>query len=178
MTEEINGETNPDIEQVQAFTDDLYDELFTDEAHLLLVFFESDNYSEQVSYHTAVGTDAQAVFDTEAQTILFDFLDHYYYSDLTDEEYFSRVFKETAEEMMGSSSALFGLGSSSNSSSSESSGQETTSKSSSGINWLSIIGGVAIFLIILAVISFVMSNLQKSEEAEILDKKKDDDLDF
>lgn len=177
LTEEINGETNPDMEEVQAFTDDLYDELFTDEAHLLLVFFESDDYSNQVSYHTAVGNDAQKVFDLEAQTILFDYLNHYYYSDLTDEAYFSNVFEETADRIMGTSNGLFGLGSSSSTSNSETANQESED-SSSGINWLSIIGGVAIFLIILAVISFFVNNRQKSQEAEILNNKKDDDLDF
>lgn len=159
ITEEINGDPNPAIEDVQAFTENLYDELFTDEAHVLLVFFESDQYSEQVSYHTAVGNEAEAVFDNEAQNILFDYLDAYYYSNLREEAYFSQAFEHTADHIMGQSGGLF-----------------QSSTSDSGINWSGIITGVLIFFGGLAIVIFLNNRRQKNKEAEIIDK--DDDMTF
>lgn len=38
--------------------------------------------------------------DDEAITILADYLDQYYYSDLNDEEFFSTTFAKTAERIM------------------------------------------------------------------------------
>lgn len=162
LTEEIDGDVNPAIEEVQVFTQNLYDELFTDEAHALLVFFENDVYDEQVSYHMAVGQDAEEVMDEEAQNILFDYLDRYYFTDLTDEDYFSMAFEHTANDIMDTS--VF------------SSSESADTDSSAGINWLGIVGGVVIFLLVLGVITYFINNRQKAEEGEIIGK--DDDMDF
>lgn len=165
ITDNINGETNPDINAVQSFTDELYEELFTDEAHVLLVFFENDDYSQQVSYHTAVGTDAQQVFDEEAQNILFDYLDYYYFSDFSEEQYFSTSFEETANDIMNTSSGLF-----------SSNGDSSEGGLLQNINWSSIGIGVVGFIFILGIIIFMMNRRQKSQEAEIIGK--DDDMSF
>lgn len=101
ITDNINGESNPDPDDIDAFAHDLYDELFTDEAHLLLVHFENyDFYTHDFSYHLVTGAQAKILMDTEAENILFDYLDKYYYSDVTEDQLFSGAFKETADSIM------------------------------------------------------------------------------
>lgn len=77
----------------------LYDQLFTDEGHFLLVFCD-DGYG---SFHCGytVGSQAKTVMDDEAVGILADYLDRYYsdYS-LSEEEIFSKTFSSTATRIM------------------------------------------------------------------------------
>lgn len=98
ITDTIYGSHFPTLDELEAFANNLYDELFTDEAHLLLVFFEYEG-----SYMTwyVTGTQAKAVIDREAGDILLDYLDRYYYdSSLSDEEYFSKAFSDSADRIM------------------------------------------------------------------------------
>lgn len=102
ITDNINGSTSPTSEELAEFSNNLYDELFTDEAHLLLVFFQAseDDYGNYMDYYVA-GTQAKSVIDTEAGDILLDYLDRNYYDDsLTDEELFSNSFRDAADRMM------------------------------------------------------------------------------
>ncbi len=88
----------PSMEELDDLTNELYDELFTDEAHLLLLYYEYEN--NYVNYYLA-GSQAKTVIDDEAGGILLDYLDRYYYDDsLTYEEFFSKVFRETADRIM------------------------------------------------------------------------------
>lgn len=100
ITGDIGGEPYPDESQVRDFAFSLYDELFTDEAHLLLIFFEppmSDFYSTWY----VVGNQAKAVLDDEAMDILLDYIDRYYYYDhLSNEEFFSKAFNEAGTGIM------------------------------------------------------------------------------
>lgn len=99
LTDNINGSTTPSMAELETFANDLYDKLFTDEAHLLLVFFEHDP-SAYMDYYVT-GTQAKTVIDTEAGDVLLDYIDKYYYSDnLTDEEFFSNVFRDSADRIM------------------------------------------------------------------------------
>ncbi len=104
ITDNINGDPNPAPEAIDAFANEVYDELFTDEAHLLLVHFENyDYYNYEYSYHTVYGTQAKVLMDNEAEDILFDYLDYYYAMDpneVSEEEYFSGAFRDTAERIM------------------------------------------------------------------------------
>lgn len=161
ITDSIDGETNPIFDDVEAYTHELYDQLFDDEAHLLVVFFENDAYDEQVSYHASVGEDAAQIFDDEAMNILFDYLDYYYTSDLSEEQYFSTVFEETADSMMDTSSGVFG---------------SSDSSSDNGINWGNIGTGVVITVAVIVIIVVIVQKRQQSEEAEIIDN--DDDMSF
>ncbi|MDN6195054.1 MAG: hypothetical protein L0I93_01010, partial [Atopostipes suicloacalis] len=101
ITDNINGNPNPRPEEIDAFSAELYDDLFTDEAHLLLVHFENyDQYQYEFSYHTVYGSQAKVLMDDEAESILFDYLDYHYGRDLSEEEFFSEAFKDTADRMM------------------------------------------------------------------------------
>ncbi len=98
ITDTVNGSHYPSMAELDEFARDLYDQLFTDEAHLLLVFFEYDGvYMDRY----VCGTQAKTVIDTEAGDILLDYLDrYYYYKNLTDEEYFSTAFRDAADRIM------------------------------------------------------------------------------
>lgn len=87
------------ISALQAFSDEQYDVLFTDEAHYLMVFY--DNGSGGYSWAYTVGSQAKTVMDNEANEILADYIDRYYYDNtITDEEFFSLSFEKTADRIM------------------------------------------------------------------------------
>lgn len=95
----VNSYSEVNSQTVQEeFGNRLYDSLFNDEGHLLLVFCEYD-FSEYVSF-CIVGTSAKTVMDEEAREILLDYIDHYYYSDYEDDEYFSKAFSAAGERIM------------------------------------------------------------------------------
>jgi len=98
ITDTVNGTHNPSSEELDLFANDLYDELFTDEAHILLVFFEyNDSYMDRY----VCGTQAKTVVDQEAADILLDYIDKYYYdSSISDEEFFSTAFDKAGDRIM------------------------------------------------------------------------------
>ncbi|GEK90727.1 hypothetical protein [Alkalibacterium kapii] len=105
ITDDINVdgqqivEGKPTPEEMEMFANNKYDELFTDEAHLLLVFYEPVPNSYATYYVT--GSQARSVIDTEAGDILLDYLDrNYSNSNFSDEEYFSESFKDAADRIM------------------------------------------------------------------------------
>lgn len=78
---------------------DLYDKLFTDEAHFLFAYTEDQNYEWEIWF--VVGTQATSVVDTEAEEIVYQYFNRYYYDEsLSDEEFFSKVFSDSAKLMM------------------------------------------------------------------------------
>lgn len=98
LTDTVNGSHSTSTDELDAYARDLYDQLFTDEAHLLLVFFEyNNNYMDRY----VCGTQAKNVIDTEAGDILLDYIDRYYYDDsLTEEIFFSNAFSDAADRIM------------------------------------------------------------------------------
>lgn len=99
ITDEINGSRDASFEEVEAFTEGLYDDLFTDEAHLLLMFYEP--VPDQYMTYYVTGTQAKQVIDTEAGDILLDYIDRNYYDgNLSDEEFFSNSFRDAADRIM------------------------------------------------------------------------------
>lgn len=98
ITDTINGSHSPTNADAEAFAQAKYNELFKDEAHVLLIFFE---YIES-EYHTwyQTGNQAKTVLDTEAMNILLDYVDRYYYESLTDEAFFSKSFDDAAVRIM------------------------------------------------------------------------------
>lgn len=98
ITDNVNGERIYSDEVLENYAQALYPELFTDEAHLLLVFYEDE---ENHAYRYVCGKQAKSVIDREAGDILMDYIDKYYYADgMSDEEFFSRVFDETGQRIM------------------------------------------------------------------------------
>ncbi len=107
LTEEINGDTNPSDAVMEAFASQLYEDLFTDEAHFLVVFQEYESV-----YHVryVCGYEARSVMDDEACEILLDYLQSYYYGDYDDETYFSQSFRDAADRIMGKKIPAAGYG--------------------------------------------------------------------
>ena len=100
ITDTINGSHYPTTEELDEFVHNLYDELFKDEAHLLLVFFEYDSSGNYMNRYVA-GTQAKTVIDMEAADILLDYIDRYYYdSSLSEDEFFSLAFDKAGERIM------------------------------------------------------------------------------
>lgn len=97
ITDNINGKNNPTDKEIDVFTNSLYDTLFEDEAHVLLVFFEYD--SKYTSWYVC-GKQAKTVIDSEAADILLDYVDKYYSSSMSEEEMFSTAFNSAGERIM------------------------------------------------------------------------------
>jgi len=99
LTGSINGSGDtPSMDELKAFAESKYDERFTDGAHLLLVLLQNDTYYR---YWYTVGPQANSVIDKEAGDILGNYVDKYYFdTNLSYEQYFSKVFKMTADRIM------------------------------------------------------------------------------
>lgn len=98
LFDNIDGNYNPSGAQVEAFAHSVYDQLFEDEAHLLVLFWE---YGNQHEAWYLPGTQASAVIDTEAGDILIDNIERYYYDrSLNEETFFSKAFSDTAQRIM------------------------------------------------------------------------------
>ena len=98
ITDEVDGSRDPSAQQMEEFSNALYDELFEDEAHLLLVFQDADgHYTDWV----ITGSQAKQVADNEAVDILLDYVDRYYYdTSLSESELFGKAFSDAADRMM------------------------------------------------------------------------------
>lgn len=98
ITDNINGSNNPTDAEVEAFLEELYDELFSDEAHLLVLFFEYNAVPKDWYYW---GRQANTLFDDEAIQILGGYLAKYYDdTSLSEEEFFSRAFNDAGKRIM------------------------------------------------------------------------------
>ena len=97
VTETIDGDYDPATSTMNAYAEALYDSLFTDEGHLLVIFYGDDQY-----WYT-VGQMANTVFDSEAQGIFEDYINAYasdYMSGMSLESFLSTVFEKTADRIM------------------------------------------------------------------------------
>ena len=95
ITDDVGGNFH---DYAEKFANNKYDMLFNDEAHLLLIFCEKDDV-----YYTycLTGSSANSVIDSDARRILLDAIDeNYYNSSLDDNQYFSKSFKDAANEIM------------------------------------------------------------------------------
>ena len=88
----------PAGETPQCLAESLYDQRISDEGHFLLVFYDNGQGGYDCGY--VVGAEAKTVMDDEAVGILADYLNRYYTSDLSDEEFLSAVFEKTGERIM------------------------------------------------------------------------------
>lgn len=93
-----NGESTS-VSDLKSRAEALYPQLFTDEAHFLLVFCDDGRGGYNCGY--TVGSQAKTVMDNEAVSILADYLDRYYNdSSVSEEEIFSNAFAKTAKRIM------------------------------------------------------------------------------
>lgn len=100
-----NG-TTTSVSDLTARAEELYDQLFSDEGHFLLVFCDDGNGSYNCGY--AVGSAAATVMDSAATNVLADELNYAYANAGTDEEVFSDAFYSTADEIMSETRTVEG----------------------------------------------------------------------
>ena len=97
ITDDVGSSGYATDEQLEEFGNQVYDKYFEDECHLVVVFYEKDG--KYRSFYVT-GTEAKTVIDSEAGEILLDYIDHYYYSNYEESEFFSRSFSEAADRIM------------------------------------------------------------------------------
>ena len=105
ITDEINGSNNPTEQEVAVYASNLYDDLFDDEGHLLLIFIDQEDFPTRPLLHTLPGDAAGIVMDAEAQNILHNQVMYYNSQffetmDVSEEQIFSNAFARTAEIIM------------------------------------------------------------------------------
>ncbi len=93
-----NGATTSE-DECTSRAQSLYDQLFSDEAHLILVFCDNGHGGWTAGWWA--GSQAKAFMDENAASTLANNLDHAYASADSDEEVFSDAFAETANDLMG-----------------------------------------------------------------------------
>jgi len=94
-----DGSDGTAADELEDKANSLYDELFTDEAHFLLVFYDSGAGNYRCGY--SVGSEAKTVLDSEAVCIIANYLSRYYNdTSLSDEDFFSLVFQKSGERIM------------------------------------------------------------------------------
>ncbi len=106
IIDNVDGDYDPSTEKLEQFAEETYEELFDDGGHALLVFWD---YSYAYEYVLWLGEDAAELMDTEACDILFDYLDYYYYEDVSDEEFFANAFTDAGERMMQVNATPIGI---------------------------------------------------------------------
>jgi uncharacterized membrane protein len=97
IADNIEGSTDKNIDGAK-YLEDMYNELFHDEAHLAVMFYEP--FENEYSIYYVKGHAADSVLDQEAMDILIGYFNRYYYTDLDDNEFFSKVFIESADRIM------------------------------------------------------------------------------
>lgn len=97
ITDTVNGEKYPTDSDMDSFALELYETLFKDEAHILVLFWE---YNDIYQTWYVAGKQAKTVIDTEAADILLDYIDRYYYGSLNEDEFFSKAFSDAGKRIM------------------------------------------------------------------------------
>lgn len=86
-------------EEAQSFGQSLYDSMYQDEGHMIFIFMEYADSEYATFLYT--GAEADQVMDADAREIFLDCADEFYTdSTLNDEEYFAKIFRESAKEIM------------------------------------------------------------------------------
>jgi hypothetical protein len=87
--------------QKEAYADTLFDELGLPENAFLYVYFAEKDQDNDVGYMCYVsGNQAEAIMDDEAVEIFWNYIDRYWYSSLSTDEMFEKVFLGTGTTIM------------------------------------------------------------------------------
>lgn len=99
ITDEVNGSTSPTGDEVWDYANQVYDQMFTDEGHMVFVFQCPDGGLDYMM-GAVTGAQAKTVIDDEALEILYDYVDTYFYSDYDEDEMFARAFQDAGNRIM------------------------------------------------------------------------------
>ncbi len=85
----------------EAYAESWYDENIDNEGTFLYIYFAEENSSEDIGYMYCVdGYEIASVMDDEAIEIFWDYVEEYWYSDLSTDDMLIQVFDSTAEAIM------------------------------------------------------------------------------
>ncbi len=100
ITDNVDGKGEDLTEsEVETYLDHVYESLYSDEGHMILLFVEYSP-SEYLRY-LYTGTAAESVIDSSAVEYILGLVDRYYTdSSMTDDEYFSTVFETAGKGLM------------------------------------------------------------------------------
>ncbi len=99
ITDTVNGTTNPSSDDMEQYSEELYNELCPDEGHILFLFHCPDGGTDYSMRYTC-GAQAKTVMDEEACNILMDYIDAYFVSDRSDDELFADAFRDAGKRIM------------------------------------------------------------------------------
>lgn len=86
-------------EEAETYLKGMYETLYDDEGHLIFVFLEYAE-SEYVTF-LYTGEKADRVIDADAREIFLDNADRFYTdSSLSDDDYFAKIFHDSADQIM------------------------------------------------------------------------------
>ena len=93
-----NGLSDDEADRI---SNEIYDDLFTDEGHLLLCYFQNENENEDDFPYLTLGRDTTNIMDDEAEKIFWgEFWKNYDNLDYTHEEFLGETFKDAGREIM------------------------------------------------------------------------------
>lgn len=85
-----------------SYADQWYTDHLPNEGYVLLMYFSSglEDYGTDGDCQLICGDQVGVLMDAEAQNILWDYLDHYWYSDADEDTLFAETFNKTAKRIM------------------------------------------------------------------------------
>ena len=99
ITNSLGGTSVSNSSAVSAYTEAMYKKLFgTDDTHFLVLWYQ-ENGSDDYAFMYC-GAAANGVVDADARDVVMNYFNRYYTSDYDDNQYFAKVFEDSAEEIM------------------------------------------------------------------------------
>ncbi len=99
IADQVQGKKEYTEAEVETYLNSLYDDLFEDEGHLILLFCEP--YENEYDPYLLVGEKATSVVDTEGENVIYTAIDRWYTDkSLDDNEYFARIFIASGDALM------------------------------------------------------------------------------
>ena len=99
IADQVNGKKDYTEADVERYLRNRYDELFTDDGHLILFFCEA--YENEYDPYLLIGSKAATVIDTDGENIIYEAIDRWYTdSSLDDDAYFARIFLASGDAIM------------------------------------------------------------------------------
>ncbi len=85
----------------EEYAENWYDENIDNEGTFLYIYFAEENSDEDIGYMYCVdGYEITSVMDEEAIDIFWDYVNEYWYSDLSTDDMLTQIFDSTAEAIM------------------------------------------------------------------------------
>ncbi len=99
ITGNIGGTSPNNSSATASYTESMYKKLFgSDDTHFLVLWYQ-ENGSDDYAFMYC-GSAANGVVDAAARDIVMNYFNRYYTSDYDDNQYFAKVFEDSAEEIM------------------------------------------------------------------------------